>query len=60
MRVLGTKHKHLLLICSGKKSPNYSVEAIFKQVDIKPMPVQVYLFKLVNVDVDTVVFHEHG
>ena len=43
-----------------KKSPNFSVEAVFKQVDIKAMSVQINLFKLVNVDVDTVVFHEHS
>ena len=39
-----------------EKSPNFSVEAVFKQVDIKSVPVQVDLFKLVDVDVDTVVF----
>jgi hypothetical protein len=43
-----------------EKSPNFSVEAVFKQVDIKSVPVQVDLFKLVDIDVDTVVFHEHG
>tara|TARA_B100001093_G_scaffold311529_1_gene297334 strand:- start:407 stop:568 length:162 start_codon:yes stop_codon:yes gene_type:complete len=42
-----------------KKSPNFSIEAVFKQVDIKTMAVQINLFKLVNVDMDTVVFHEH-
>ena len=43
MHALGTKLKHLPLTCLGKKSPNYLVEAVFKQVDVKAMPVQIYI-----------------
>ena len=60
MSAHGTSHRPSPLIYLDEKSPNFSVEAVFKQVDIKSVPVQVDLFKLVDVDVDTVVFHEHG
>lgn len=60
MNALGIKHRVSLSIYSDKKSPNLSIEAIFEQVYFKPVSVQVDLFKLVDVDVDAVVFHERG
>ena len=60
MNVLGTKPKASLSICFNEKCPNFSIEAVFKQVDVKTVTVQVDLFKLVDVDVDTIVFHERG
>lgn len=43
-----------------KKSPNFSIEAVFEEIYFKPVLVHVNLFKLVNVDVYAIMFHERG
>lgn len=43
-----------------KKSLNFSIEAVFKKVDFKPVTVHIDLFKLFDVNVDTVMFHRSG
>lgn len=43
-----------------KKSLNLSIEAVFKQIHIEPVSVHIDLFKLVDIDVNSVMFHEHS
>ena len=43
-----------------KKAPNFSIEAVFKEIDFKPMSVHIDLFKLIDVNVDAIVFHGSG